>query len=153
MPKFSPPALLAALGTVPASAWGNPQPDHEPTNPGYRTAPLWIAGRPKPAAARFRFVLDDFAPIWAAWLAEVPARGHIGLHVDQGPYHERWHVPIVPGGTFNGRPCAVGEPFPVKHWEPHRVDNPGGRARIHLVIDRDVLVAAPSAPFQRIEDA
>jgi hypothetical protein len=98
-------------------------------------------------------VLDQFSPVWSAWLAEVPAHGHIGLHVDQGPYRERWHVPIVPAGTFNGEQTPAGVPFPVAHWEPHQVDNPADHARIHLVIDRDVIVDATPAPFRRIEDA
>jgi hypothetical protein len=101
----------------------------------------------------FRFVLIEFAPVWSAWISEVPAGGRIGRHIDQGPYRERWHVPIVPAGTFNGRAAVAGVSFPVKHWEPHQVDNPTGRARIHVVIDRVVPVDVPPAPFQRIEDA
>jgi hypothetical protein len=97
-------------------------------------------------------VLDEFRPIWSAWLAEVPAHGRIGCHIDEGPYRERWQVPIVTGGTFNHLPCEPGVPFPVKHWLPHRVDNPTDRPRVHLVIDRDIPVDVPSAPFQRIEE-
>jgi len=154
VPRFPAATLLSALDTVPASAWRQPQPGSEPTNPGYRTAPVIVSGRPRPAASvPFRFVLTEFAPVWAAWLAEVPAGGHIGPHIDQGPYHERWHVPIIVAGTFNGHAVKAGVPFQVRHWEPHWVDNPSGQARVHLVIDRDVIVDVPPAPFQRIEDA
>ncbi len=143
--------LLAALDAVPATAWGQPQSDNEPTNPGYRLASLITAGRPKPVVVLFRTVLAEFTPIWSAWLAEVPAHGRIGAHIDQGPYRERWHVPIRPAGTFNGRPCKAGVPFPVRHWQPHQVDNPTGQTRIHLVIDRDIPVDVPAGLFQRIE--
>lgn len=152
-PEFPPPALLAALGAVPDTAWGTPQPEHEPTNPGYRLAALVIAGRLKSAATPFGAVLAEFTPVWSAWLAEIPAHGHIGSHIDQGPYRERWHVPVLPAGTFNGQPVVPGRAFPVKHWEPHQFDNPTDRSRIHLVIDRDVILDVTPAPFQRIEDA
>ena len=148
---FDPEMLASALNRLPAGAWGQPQPDTEPTNPGYRIATLINSGRPKPAAAWFGFVLTEFAPVWSAWVAEVPPGGHIGRHVDQGPYRERWHVPIHPAGTVNGVPRQAGVAFPIRHWEPHEVSNPSGRVRIHLVIDRDVLVDVPVAPFQRIE--
>jgi hypothetical protein len=151
-PAVSPAALLAALGAVPELAWGQPQPDTEPTNPGYRTSPLMVAGRYTHNAPPFRSVLVGFAPVWAAWLAEVPAGGRINPHIDQGPYYERWHVPITPGSTFNGQPVQPGVPFPVRHWETHWVENLTGRPRVHLVIDRDIPVGVPSAPFQRIED-
>jgi len=150
-PTFDPERLASAFAQLPASAWGEPQPDGEPTNPGYRIASLVAARRRKAAAALFGFVLDEFEPVWTAWVALVPARGFIGPHIDEGPYHERWHVPIHPAGTFDGRPVEAGVSFPVKHWEPHRVDNPSDRPRIHLVIDRDVMADVPPAPFQRIE--
>jgi hypothetical protein len=144
--------LASALAQLPAAAWGQPQPDDELTNPGYRIATLIQGTHPKPAAVLFRFVLDEFAPIWTAWVAEVPAHAHIGPHVDQGPYCERWHIPIRPAGTFNGLACTAGVAFLVAHWLPHRVDNPTDVTRVHLVIDRDVRVDVPTAPFQRIEE-
>jgi len=150
-PVFDPERLALAFAGLPEAAWANQITSEDPVNPSYRFAPLVAGRREKPAADLFRFVLVEFAPIWTAWVAKVPAGGFIKLHIDQGPYRERWHVPIHPAGTFDGREVQAGVSFPVKHWEPHQVDNPTGRDRIHLVIDRDVLVDVPSAPFQRIE--
>jgi hypothetical protein len=150
-PTFDAAALTSALDRLPAGAWGQPQPGSEPVNPGYQIAPLVNQGHPKPAASLFADVLAVFAPVWTAWVALVPAGSYIAPHIDQGPYRERWHVPIRVAGTFNGHPVQVGVPFPVRHWEPHQVDNPTGIDRVHLVIDRDVLVDVPAAPFQRLE--
>jgi hypothetical protein len=142
---------MSALERLPAGAWGQPQPGSEPTNPGYQIATLVNGGRPKPAAALFADVLASFAPVWSAWVALVPAGSFIAPHIDQGPYRERWHVPIRVAGTVNGHPVTAGVSFPIRHWEPHQVDNPTDTDRVHLVIDRDVMVDVPSAPFQRIE--
>lgn len=120
-------------------------------NPCYQFASLIAVRHAKPAADLFRFVLDKFAPVHTAWIAKVPAHGFIGPHIDEGPYHERWHVPIIPAGTFDGRKVKAGVSFPVHHWEPHRVDNPTGVDRVHIVIDRVEMVDVPPAPFQRIE--
>lgn len=150
-PVFDPERLALALAGLPPSAWRQPAAVTDDVNPGYQIAPLVVARRPKSAMDLFQFVLVEFAPIWAAWVARVPAGASINRHIDEGPYHERWHVPIHPAGTFDGREVEAGVSFPVAHWEPHQVDNPTGRDRIHLVIDRDVLVDVPTAPFQRIE--
>jgi hypothetical protein len=128
-----------------------PVTDGDEVNPGYQFASLVQGRHRKGAAELFQFVLAEFEPIWTAWVAKVPPHGFIGPHIDEGPYHERWHVPIHPAGTFDGREVTAGVSFPVKHWEAHRVDNPTDRPRIHLVIDRDVMVDVPPAPFQRIE--
>jgi len=143
--------LSAALSKLPPAAWAQPVTEHDEVNPGYHFASLVQGCRRKGAADLFEFVLAEFAPVWTAWIAKVPAHGFIGPHIDEGPYHERWHVPIVATGTFDNLPCQAGVAFPVAHWEPHRVDNPTDIDRIHLVIDRDVWVEVPSAPFQRIE--
>ena len=151
-PVFDPEMLTSALDRLPAGAWGQPQPDSEPTNPGYQIATL-IQRRPPQTRRRpvRAFVLGAFAPVWTAWVALVPAGSYIAPHIDQGPYRERWHVPIRVAGTFNGQPVQVGVAFPVRHWEPHQVDNPTDTDRVHLVIDRDVLVDVPTQGFQRIE--
>lgn len=150
-PTFEAGRLASALAKLPAAAWAQPVTSADEVNPGYQFASLVQGTRRKEAAALFDFVLVEFAPIHTAWVAMVPAHGFIGPHIDEGPYHERWHVPLVAAGTFDGRTCEVGVAFPVHHWEPHRVDNPTDVARVHLVIDRDVWVDVPPAPFQRIE--
>lgn len=151
-PVFDPGSLVSALARLPDRAWAQPVTSEDEVNPGYQFASLVQGRRSKPAAALFDFVLIEFAPIWTAWVAKVPPRGFIGLHIDEGkPYYERWHVPILPAGTFDGREVKAGIAFPVKHWQPHRVNNPTDRPRIHLVIDRDVPVDVPYAPFKRIE--
>jgi hypothetical protein len=150
-PTFNPEQLASAFAKLPLSAWAQPVTVDDEVNPGYQFASLVQGTRSKDAARLFRFVLEKFDPIWTAWIAKVPAHGFIGPHIDEGPYHERWHVPIIPAGTFDGREVEAGVSFPVKHWEPHQVDNPTGRDRVHLVIDRDVWMDVPPAPFQRIE--
>jgi len=152
-PTFDPEALARAFAQLPTTAWANPVSSDDEVNPGYHFAPLIADGRVKPARDLFAFVLAEFAPVHTAWIARVPAGGFIGTHIDQGPYHERWHVPIHPAGTFDGREVHAGISFPVQHWKPHRVDNTTDRDRIHLVIDRDVLVDVPAAPFQRIRES
>jgi hypothetical protein len=150
---FDPELLVSALARIPDRAWAQPVSADDEVNPGYQFASLVQGRRVKPAAALFGFVLSAFAPVWTAWVAMVPARGFIGPHIDEGPYHERWHVPIRVAGTFDGRVVVAGASFPVRHWEPHRVDNPTDVPRVHLVIDRDVLMDVPAAPFQRVEGA
>jgi hypothetical protein len=143
--------LADALARLPLRAWAAPVTVDDDVNPGYQFAQLVVGGFRKPAFDLFRFVLDEFAPIHTSWLARVPAGGFIGPHIDEGPYHERWHVPVAAAGTFDGRQVEVGVSFPVHHWEPHRVDNPTAVDRIHIVIDRVEMVDVPPAPFQRIE--
>lgn len=150
-PEFPAEFLVSALAKLPSRAWAMPVTSEDEVNPGYQFASLVACTRAKEAAALFRFVLDEFEPVWTAWIAKVPAHGFIGPHIDEGPYHERWHVPLVAAGTFDGRVVEVGRSFPVHHWEPHRVDNPTDTPRIHLVIDRVEMVDVPPAPFQRIE--
>jgi hypothetical protein len=94
------------------------------------------------------FVLDSFAPVWTAWVSRVEPGGLIHRHIDAGPYRERWQVPIQPAGLMNGAEAVAGVPFNVKQWEPHSVQNATDRARIHLVIDRDVIVDSRQTPFQ-----
>jgi len=150
-PTFCSQRLALALAQLPERAWAQPVTSEDEVNPGYQFASLVACRNRKGPAALFDFVLDEFAPIWTAWIAKVPAHGFIGPHIDEGPYHERWHVPIVPAGTFDGRVVEAGVSFPVHHWEAHRVDNPTDLDRIHLVIDRNAMVDVPTAPFQRIE--
>jgi hypothetical protein len=151
-PTFDPELLASVYAQLPARAWAKTVSEDDVVNPGYQFAPLIQQTVAKDAARLFRFVLDEFAPVWTAWLAKVPAFGFIGPHIDEGPYRERWHVPVLPSGTFDGFVVEAGVSFPVKHWVAHRVDNPTDSPRVHLVVDRDVWVGVPYAPFQRIED-
>lgn len=150
-PVFDAERLASALAQLSARAWAAPVAETDDVNPGYHFAQLVIGQVEKPAAELFRFVLVEFEPIHTSWIAKVPAGGFIGPHIDQGPYHERWHVPIQPAGTFDGREVTAGVSFPVSHWAPHRVDNPTDRDRIHLVIDRVPIVVDDPAPFQRVQ--
>lgn len=149
-PSFDPNELALAFARLPVTAWTVPIARDDDVNPGYQMAVLIADHRRKPALDLFAFVLAEFAPVHTAWISRVPAGMKIGPHVDQGPYRERWHVPVLPAGTFNGRPCLPGVSFPVEHWRPHRVDNPTDHDRIHLVIDRDVIANETVAPFQRL---
>lgn len=117
---------------------------------GYRRAIVVEGGRLVQPA--WREVLAPFEPVWSAWLSILEPDGFILPHIDGGPYRERWHLPISTAGTMNGVEAVDGLPFEVRHWEPHRVDNPTDRPRIHLVIDRDVLLDVHDAPYQLVPE-
>jgi len=150
-PTFPPDRLASALEQLSPRAWAKPVTDGDDVNPGYQFAQLIVGGHVRDAAALFAFVLIEFQPVFTAWIAKVPPHGFIAPHIDAGPYRERWHVPIHPSGTFDGCGVDAGVSFLVRHWEPHRVDNPTDRPRIHIVIDRAEMVDVPTAPFQRVE--
>jgi quercetin dioxygenase-like cupin family protein len=75
----------------------------------------------------------------------------IPLHKDASPWKERWQVPIQPAGrmTVDGEDIeqVAGVPFQVEHWKWHEVVNDTDRARIHLVIDRDVVAHEGTGKF------
>jgi hypothetical protein len=149
--RFQPGQLLAALAAV-SDRWSEPTSEDD-VNPNYRIVSLVVGGslRP-PASSEFKFVLDAFAPVWTAWISRIEPGGVIHPHIDSGPYRERWQVPIQPAGLMNGAEATAGVPFRVEHWLPHSVENTSDRARIHIVIDRAVLVDNRHIPFQRIEE-
>lgn len=148
---FDPAQLCDALGRVAPSSWSLPSTFQTTgAHHGYRQVTLVSAGQRQPASDPFGFVLDGFEPVWSAWLSWIEPGGYIVTHRDGGPYRERWQVPIVPG-DFNGTTAQAGVPFRVAHWEPHRVDPQPG-PRIHLVIDRDVLLDVPDALFAVVEE-
>lgn len=142
--------LLAALATI-GPEWSLPSSlEKTGVHHGYRRCVVVEGGRlVRPA---WREVLAPFEPVWSAWLSMIEPGGFILPHVDGGPYRERWQLPIRTAGTMNGVEADDGVPFRVRHWEPHRVDNPTERPRIHLVIDRDVLLDIPTAPFRLIQE-
>lgn len=146
--RFPEGDLLAALAAV-SDHWSGPTGPSD-ANPNYRIVSLVTGGQFWAPAASFRFVLDSFAPVWSAWISRVEPGGLIHPHIDAGPYRERWQVPIQPAGLMNGVEAVAGVPFRVKQWEPHSVENATDRPRIHLVIDRDVVVDSRPTPFQRL---
>lgn len=149
--NFPQEQLLAALAAVSAH-WSEPTgPDD--ANPNYRLVSLVTGGQFWIPSEPFKFVLDAFAPIWTAWVARIEPGGLIHRHIDEGPYRERWQVPIQPAGVMNGVEAVAGVPFRVKQWEPHWVQNPTDQPRIHLVIDRDVIVNRRQTPFMLIGDS
>ena len=151
-PRFSAGQLRESLAGLPETAWGPVgKIAQSGTFDGYRVAPLVVGGRSGPQASRFAFILDEFEPVWAAWLSWLEPGGYILSHIDQGPYRERWQVAFQPAGE--GLVGKIGEAFPVKHWEPHKVTNRTDRPRIHLVIDRDLIMDATEVPYQRFEEA
>lgn len=99
-----------------------------------------------------QFVLDRFAPIHSAWLSWIDPGGFVLPHHDAGPYRERWQIPIRPAGEFleDGERLwqVAGVPFRVRQWLPHQVTNYTTEPRVHLVLDRDVVVKTDPAPFQ-----
>jgi hypothetical protein len=148
--RFPAGQLLSALAAV-SDHWSGPTgPDD--ANPNYRVVSLVTGGQFWAPSAPFAFVLDEFAPVWSAWISRVEPGGLIHPHIDAGPYRERWQVPIQPAGLMNGVEAVAGVPFRVKHWERHSVENDTDRPRIHLVIDRAVMVDPRATPFQRLEE-
>jgi hypothetical protein len=99
----------------------------------------------------WRAILDRFAPVRDAWLSWIEPGGFILEHTDRGPFYERWQVPVVTAGTTTQdgltEASEDGVPFRVRHWLPHSVDNPTSSPRIHVVIDRDVLVDPSRSPL------
>lgn len=117
---------------------------------GYRQVTLYAGGQPTEHAARFADLLADYEPIWDAWVSWIDPGGFVVRHVDAGPHRERWQVPIQPSGTLND--VYSTEPFRVDQWNPHEVRNPGPGPRVHVVIDRDVIVRPERTRFRTLED-
>lgn len=116
---------------------------------GYRRLTLVDNGRPWPHAEVFRAELEPLEPVRDAWLSWIEPGGFIVPHRDGSPYFERWQVPLSTAGHWgDGTEAEDGVPFQVRHWESHAVVNDSDRPRIHLVVDRDVPVDAPSQKFQ-----
>lgn len=148
--RFPADALHQALSLMPDRAWGELSTlEQSGTHDGYRTLPLIQPDGPQPQAGAFRFVLADFQPVYQAWLSWLEPGGYILPHVDAGPYRERWQVPIHPAGELGGSEAQAGVAFRVEHWEPHSVTNTTDRPRVHIVIDRDVVVDASPVLFHR----
>jgi hypothetical protein len=148
---FDPAELAAALATVPAPAWSFPSAyGVTGVHHGYCRVELVSSGYWQSHAAAFRALLDRFAPVHAAWLSRIDAGGFIVPHRDAGPWRERWQVPLEPAGEFHGADRftpTTGVPFQVEHWAAHAVANDTDHPRIHLVIDRDVLLDLAPEPF------
>lgn len=142
---FDPAELRDALRRVPESAWSLPS-SYRATaaHHGYRRV---VLAHLDP----FRFVLDQFEPVHDAWLSWIDPGGFIVPHRDKGPHRERWQVPVSTAGWMeqNGmRGTATdGVPFRVEQWRPHSVGNPTTNPRIHLVIDKAVIVNHDRNPF------
>lgn len=143
--------LRAALAAIPAEAWSLPSTyDATGVHHGYRRVVLVAGGERLEVAEPFGWLLNQYEPIAEAWLSWIDPGGFIVRHIDGGPYRERWQVPIAPG-DFNGTNAIAGVPFRVEHWEPHSVTNTD-QPRVHIVIDRDIALGVPSAPFTILEE-
>jgi hypothetical protein len=146
MAGLDPAALSAALQAV-DHLWSLPSRFAETgAHHGYRQITIALAGRVEVPA--FAAILDQFAPVRSAWLSMLEPGGYIVEHIDAGPYYERWQLPFTTGsyGSFTQQ---AGVPFPVRHYDWHHVTNDTDEPRISLVIDRDVPLPIPSAPFSR----
>lgn len=94
-------------------------------------------------------------PIHRCFLASIMPGGFIVPHIDQGPYKERWHVPIRAAGYYwekGSHPVEpqFGIPFLVRHHLPHAVFNTTNTERIHLIVDRGVPPEG-NPPFAKLE--
>lgn len=142
--------LRKALATIPEGAWSQPSRYRQNgVHHGYRVIRLGGGQHWSPMAGPFRFVLDRYTPVRAAFLSWLAPGGFIAPHRDRGPYLQRWQVPVQAAGMFDADRPADGVPFPVEHWREHAVWNDTDLPRIHLVIDRDLAVDVPAAPYER----
>ena len=150
--QLDPERLHAALAAIPEDAWSLPSTYADTrVHHGYRRVVLVSAGQLWPYAPYFQFVLDHLAPIREAWLSRIEPGGFIAPHRDAGPWRERWQVPINAAGDWCAGETftpADGVAFRVEHWAPHAVVNRTDRARIHLVVDRDIHIPRPAEPFE-----
>lgn len=149
---FDPVPLQKALVTIGPGVFCLPSTYRETgVHHGYRRLVLVSSGYYHPFAELFEDVLAAFAPVRDAWVSWIDAGGFIRPHRDGAPWRERWQVPIHAAGQFGGelvsRPVD-GQAFPVTHFEPHWVLNDTDGPRVHLVIDRDVLLDRPPLPFE-----
>lgn len=140
------------MARLPGSAWSQPSRYADTgVHHGYRRVELVSFGGYLEHAPAFSPILMVFAPVWAAWLSWIDPGGFILPHRDAGPWRERWQVPVSTAGsmlTDDGlREAEDGVPFRVEHWRTHAVVNDSDRPRIHLVIDRDVVVGSGRTGF------
>lgn len=146
---FSSAALHEALAVLPADAWSLPSTfTATGVHHGYRRVVLVDHGRLLEAAESFRFVLDRFEPVRDAWLSWIDPGGYIVCHRDGSPWFERWQVPVQAAGTLGGVTAVEGVPFRVEQWLPHSVRNEADHARVHIVIDRDIVIDRGPLPFE-----
>lgn len=163
--RFDTARLAAELARIPASAWV-PHPNDIPGNSSVRLISAGgganddVTGRMLPTpqlreAPYFRQVLASFGVVWSrSRLMRLAPGATVPPHADIN-YHwfsrVRLHIPIQthPDVAFH---CgdervhmAAGEAWVFDNWRPHRVDNPTGIERIHLVAD-----TSGTAPFWRL---
>lgn len=161
-PEFNLAKLRVALDRIPDVAWSLPSRYSETrVHHGYRKVPLVRAGVRRPGADGFGFVFEDMGPVVEAWLSMLEPGGFIAPHRDEGPWWERWHVPILSAGTVTTASHArhgtvtrgdtftpePGFAFEMPHWLPHSLINDTDHPRVSLVIDRGVRISRPWAPF------
>lgn len=150
---FQPFKLQQALGRAHGWAWSQPSTYRQTkVHHGYRRVVLVESGERLSEAARFGFALDRFEPVHTAWLSWIDPGGFVVPHSDAGPWRERWQIPIRAYGWFHQNGVRFepkdGQPFPVTHWREHYLGNPTAHPRIHLVLDRDLILDLAATPFQ-----
>lgn len=147
---IGPELLYRALDSVPDVAWSKPS-EFWVTNVhhGYRRVGLINYGSYS-AVWGFGEILQLFAPVKGAFLSMLEPGGFIVPHIDGSPHYERWQVPIRAAGIFGESERQDGVAFQVEHWKPHAVWNNTDRRRIHLVVDRDVIIDNGKVSFQRL---
>ncbi len=141
-------------------AWSNPSVYSEGTgvHHGYSTAPAHIPAE----LVRLSDHLTGFevsnSEMAKAWYAKLDPGGFIIPHIDQGPWVERWHYPIIGQGSVwqdwdnNGTVTLrhivpIGELFGgyrMNHHQPHAVWNPHDEPRIVLIVEYDNPVDQPT---------
>jgi hypothetical protein len=141
------PAVLATVDDL----WSLPSRFAETgAHQGYSQITVALAGRIE--LPQFAPWLASFAPVRRAWLSRLDPGGYIVEHIDAGPHHERWQIPLTEHGALSAggvpAPVVVGVPYRVRHDWWHSVANDSTGARVALVIDRDVMVQPSASPLR-----
>lgn len=94
----------------------------------------------------FGWVFEAFdAPVKSASLTRIAPGGFILPHRDQGPFFERWQVPILTAGVWgDGFAPEPGEAHRVEHWRTHSVWNTSDTPRVVLLVDLGREVHPPA---------
>ena len=160
--RFDVARLAEELAQIPADAWV-PHPNEIPGNSSVRLISAEggenddVLGRMLPtarlgSAPYFRQVLASFGVVWSrSRLMRLAPGANVPLHADIN-YHwfsrVRLHIPIQTHADVAFH-CgdervhmAAGEAWIFDNWRLHRVENPTGMERVHLVAD-----TSGAAPF------
>jgi hypothetical protein len=126
---------------------------------GYQSVALWLNGTGyTDDGEHFKWLLEGFQPLRDARITRLVPGGYIKTHIDNGPYYERWQIPIHVQGVFWEDNEVVeqipGIPWTVHHHLAHSVNVPENeeRARLVILIDRQIPLGFGTGNDYRVLD-